>query len=120
MPGQGGGYYDRLQRSEATVRSLEANIDTVKERSRALQAQLNGESQALPPIRAPLEPREQPIDTTIASFERQLTDLLRRYTKHPDVLSTRETWRISTGCGTNKALLTATRAIAAMTAAAPG
>ncbi len=94
MPGQGGGYYQRLQTGEANVRSLESRIQTAKQRSRTLQAQLRGETPSLPPLGSNIPPPTQPIDTTIAQFEERLSDLLLRYTeKHPDVLSTRETLR---------------------------
>ncbi len=94
MPGQGGGYYQRLQTAEANVRSLESRIQTAKQRSRTLQAQLRGETPSLPPLGSNLPPPTQPIDATIAQFEERLSDLLLRYTeKHPDVLSTRETLR---------------------------
>ena len=92
MPGQGGGYYQRLANAEASVRSLEAQIDSAKERSRTLQAQLSGEAPALPLISRTLDSDDQPLDVTIKAFEQELSDLLLRYTeKHPEVVSARET-----------------------------
>jgi len=92
MPGQGGGFYQRLQSSQERIRALQAQIDSARERSRTLQAQLRGESAALPEVQPSLGLPGQPIDQTIEDFERKLKDLLLRYTeKHPEVVGTRET-----------------------------
>ena len=95
LPGDGGGYFNRLQDELDEIAVLEAQLENAQSRRSALQAQRRGanpyvaggggESGA-----AGTGPTTD-IDTRIAELESQLDELLLRFTeRHPDVISTRE------------------------------
>jgi len=89
MPGQGGGYYQRLQTAQSSVQAIKARIDTVKQQREALIRQIQEED---PNLSEGPGAGSTSVDATIASMESELDSLLRRYTeKHPQVVSTRET-----------------------------
>ena len=95
LPGDGGGYFNRLQQELDELAVVEAQLENAQSRRVALQAQLRGAN----PFVADGEdesgatstgPRTD-LDTRIAELETQLDELLLRFTeRHPDVESTRE------------------------------
>jgi protein tyrosine kinase modulator len=95
LPGDGGGYFDRMQIELDELGMLEAQLENAQSRRAALQAQLRGAN----PFVAD-DDDESPtsltgprtgLDGRILELETQLDELLLRFTeKHPDVVSTKE------------------------------
>jgi polysaccharide chain length determinant protein (PEP-CTERM system associated) len=94
MPGEEGDYYERLQAAETSVRAIDAKIQVLRQRRSELNRQLQGEEPvfglATPTLVA--GPTATSVDRPIADFERQLQELLLKFTdKHPDVVNVRKT-----------------------------
>ncbi len=95
LPGDGGGYFDRLQVELDELGVLEAQLQNAQTRRTALLAQLRG---ANPYVQDGGDgtsttgsgPTSE-LDSRIVELETQLGELLLRFTeRHPDVVSTRE------------------------------
>lgn len=94
LPGDGGGYFNRLQEELDELAVVEAQLENAQSRRVALQAQLRGANPFLAgdgeEFGSTTVPRTD-LDTRIAELETQLDELLLRFTeRHPDVVSTRE------------------------------
>jgi polysaccharide chain length determinant protein (PEP-CTERM system associated) len=94
LPGESGGYFNRLQSELDELAALEAQLDNAQTRRAALQAQLRGANPYMPGDDDSGNGIGNPIlemDDRIVELEGQLDDLLLRFTeKHPDVVATRE------------------------------
>ena len=95
LPGDGGGYFDRLQVELDELGVLEAQLQNAQSRRAALLAQLRGSNPyvhdssdgTVPSSSGPTSD----MDARILELESQLGELLLRFTdRHPDVISTRE------------------------------
>ncbi|MCH5373424.1 MAG: hypothetical protein JJ992_05575, partial [Planctomycetes bacterium] len=95
LPGDGGGYFDRLQQRLDEIAALEAELENAQSRRATLRSQMLGSSPYVPgddgdstssgggPV--------ADLDTRIAQLESQLSELLLRFTdRHPDVIAARE------------------------------
>ncbi|HEY0687096.1 MAG TPA: XrtA system polysaccharide chain length determinant [Steroidobacter sp.] len=101
VPGDEGGYFNRLTTEMQEVKRLQAALVVANSRRAELQRQLRGESPFVPPAEGMgAAPRSNgsnnngPRDTAtrIQETQSRLDDLLLRYTeKHPEVIATRET-----------------------------
>ena len=95
LPGDGGGYFDRLQIELDELASLEAQIEGARSRRTALLSQLRGANPYIDEndgssAAGSSAPRTD-MDGRILELETQLDELLLRFTeKHPDVISTKE------------------------------
>jgi polysaccharide chain length determinant protein (PEP-CTERM system associated) len=88
LPGERGGYFQRLQIELDKLQYLEAQLSILKEQRRALSGQLDRQD---PPL--PGEGEFAPVgdtDARIQSLVQTLQDMLLRYTEiHPDVVATK-------------------------------
>lgn len=96
VPGDGGTFFQRLDREQANVQRVEAALRVAQSRKAELERQLRGEAPFLPsPVAAPRAGGAQaPADTAtrIQETQARLDDLLLRYTpKHPDVIAAQQT-----------------------------
>ncbi len=100
VPGDEGGYFQRLTTEMQEVKRLQAALGVANSRRAELQRQLRGETPFVPPAEGTPGARPQtnngnaPRDTAtrIQETQSRLDDLLLRYTeKHPEVIATRET-----------------------------
>lgn len=98
VPGEAGGFFQRLDREQANVQRVEAALRVAMNRRAELQRQLSGETPYVPTTgtatRLPGGAAGQPVDTAsrIQETQARLDDLLLRYTeKHPDVIATQQT-----------------------------
>jgi polysaccharide chain length determinant protein (PEP-CTERM system associated) len=95
LPGDGGGYFNRLQIELDELGVLEAQLENAQSRRAALQAQLRGANPYAPSdddssTGGPAGPRTD-LDGRILELETQLDELLLRFTdRHPDVVATKE------------------------------
>jgi polysaccharide chain length determinant protein (PEP-CTERM system associated) len=98
VPGEGGGFFQRLDQEEAQVQRVEALLRVALSRKSELQRQLSGEVPYVPSSQASSGNRggsnQGPVDTAgrIQETQARLDDLLLRYTdKHPDVIAAQQT-----------------------------
>jgi len=99
VPGEDGGFFQRLDREEANVQRVEALLRVAVARKAELQRQLRGESAYVPSAQVSAAARAAagqtaPADTAsrIQETQARLDDLLLRYTdKHPDVTAAQQT-----------------------------
>lgn len=100
VPGDEGGYFQRLTTEMQEVKRIEAQLGVANSRRNELQRQLRGEAPFVPPSEgaagtvAAGGPTGGPQDTAsrIQETQARLDDMLLRYTdKHPDVVAARET-----------------------------
>jgi polysaccharide chain length determinant protein (PEP-CTERM system associated) len=95
LPGEGGGYFDRLQIELDELGVLEAELENAQSRQLALQTQIRGANPYVPndedsAASGTTNPVSE-MDERILELETDLDELLLRFTeKHPDVVSTRE------------------------------
>lgn len=95
LPGDDGGYFNRLQDDIDDLAVLEAELENAQTRRTALLAQLRGANPFVAgnsnrDPNAPASPMAD-LDTRISEVETQLGELLLRFTdRHPDVISLRE------------------------------
>ncbi|MGB1110168.1 MAG: XrtA system polysaccharide chain length determinant [Gammaproteobacteria bacterium] len=102
MPGQGGGYYQRMESSENALKQVQLELREAEIRRDEIQRQMEGYE---PVVLLPEEPviEEEPvlpadapsptplIDQRLAALAQQLDGLLLRYTeKHPDVVAMKD------------------------------
>lgn len=91
MPGEGGGYYTRLEAQRAELKQARLELTEAVRRRDELNKQLGGNS-AKTGDTVPGAPTETEYSDRIASLETNLDQLLLQYTeKHPDVIATRAT-----------------------------
>lgn len=77
MPGQGGGYYARLQSTSDTLRQIESDLEVAKNKVRILQSQIQQEISRSVTLS---------YDKKIKEHEDKLNSLLLQFTEnHPDV-----------------------------------
>lgn len=98
VPGEEGGYFERLTTEIQQVRRLQSELAVASSRRAELQRQLRGEAPFVPPGETAVGGRSSaeggPQDTAsrIQEAQARLDDLLLRFTdRHPDVVATRET-----------------------------
>ncbi|MGE0388380.1 MAG: XrtA system polysaccharide chain length determinant [Gammaproteobacteria bacterium] len=96
VPGEGGGFFQRLDQEEANVQRVEAALRVALARRTELQRQLSGESAFVPSAQTSSGggAGQAPADTAsrIQETQARLDDLLLRYTdKHPDVIAAKQT-----------------------------
>lgn len=95
LPGSDGGYFERLQMEISENRRLEASLDILKERRRALTEQLRGErpmvdSDGSSTAGGLTGPRTE-LDARIIALENSIQELMTRYTeKWPDVIAAKD------------------------------
>ena len=89
LPGEGGGYYARLQTATEALSAIDRKLDVASRRKDALERQLQGEepvfglSPGQTTITAPSS-----FDSQISATETQLASLRLRFTdRHPDVIA---------------------------------
>lgn len=93
LPGESGGYFNRLQTYMYELDTLESDLRTAISRRDALREQLVSQNPDLPsglllPNSQAGSVPQNPIDIQIAQIEESLYELRRRFTdRHPDVLS---------------------------------
>ncbi|HSN70173.1 MAG TPA: XrtA system polysaccharide chain length determinant, partial [Steroidobacteraceae bacterium] len=93
IPGEGGGYFERLQEQLDQIAELESELRIANSRREALAAQIRGE-QAYVPVGgvAGEGPPEGSVAFRLLEAQTRLDELLLRYTdKHPSVVAARET-----------------------------
>lgn len=98
LPGEDGGYFQRLESEMQQARDLESQFTVASSRRRELERQLRGEVPYLPtsPVSIP-RAADSPVvaadtQTRIQETQARLDGLLLRFTsRHPDVIATRET-----------------------------
>jgi polysaccharide chain length determinant protein (PEP-CTERM system associated) len=99
VPGDEGGYFQRLTTEMQEVKRLQAALIVANSRRTELQRQLRGEAPYVPPSdgatgggRNTNTNGPQDTSTRIQETQSRLDDLLLRYTdKHPEIIATRET-----------------------------
>lgn len=92
MPGEGGGYYKRLEGEIQLLGVLQSKIKVARSRRDEILRQLEGEEPVFGLVTSgdSLDVSVPNIDRQIAQFEDQLTDLRLRFTdNHPDILQIR-------------------------------
>lgn len=96
MPGEAGGYFERLQTNIAAAQLVERNLRIASGKRAALQAQLNGEKEYVrgnadsATAGVPLLSGDVELDNRIQLAEATLSEMLLRYTdRHPDVVQQR-------------------------------
>lgn len=93
LPGESGGYFERMQAAMADLEALEGELGVAASRQSALRAQLARERPFLDgdgdEEGAITTPRNE-LESRIVELEESLQDFLLRYTdKHPDVIAIR-------------------------------
>lgn len=103
VPGDEGGYFQRLTTEMQEVKRLQGALGVANSRRAELQRQLRGEAPYVPPAEGTPAARNtqangrnangpQDTATRIQETQSRLDDLLLRYTeRHPEVIATRET-----------------------------
>ena len=96
VPGEGGGFFQRLDLEEANVQRVEQQLRVALSRKAELERQLRGESAYVPSgqVSGGGSSGQGPADTAsrIQETQARLDDLLLRYTdKHPDVIAAKQT-----------------------------
>ncbi len=88
MPGEGGGYYTRLQFEMTELEEAESALRLAQRRADALKGQFSGERPAGGSVSSP----QSEIDIRIAENQRRLEELQLRFTDlHPDVVASKAT-----------------------------
>lgn len=90
MPGDSGGFYQRLDQALAQKAKLEAEIQLVRETRDELRSQIEGEEPTFGIARptGPSGPAGTSVDASIAQIDQELGELRQQYTdKHPDVVA---------------------------------
>jgi polysaccharide chain length determinant protein (PEP-CTERM system associated) len=88
MPGDGGDYYERLQKDNQTLDGLRADLRLAVERRDQLQGQIDGEEAVFGLVQPSAAGVSSSLDGKIADYEAQVADLRLKYTdKHPDILA---------------------------------
>lgn len=89
VPSQGGSsYFSRLQAAETQLQNLQDQYDTAVTSRATTHQQMR--AMASGSATSAIDPRTQEIDQQIATYQRQLSQLLLSYTDaYPDVISTR-------------------------------
>ncbi|MGB0713188.1 MAG: XrtA system polysaccharide chain length determinant, partial [Gammaproteobacteria bacterium] len=97
MPGQGGGYFSRMERSQQDLQQVRLELREAEMRRDALEDQLDNESPVAPVFQRRYSPgvieRDGPsptdeVDKRIAALTQNMDELLTVYTdKHPDVVA---------------------------------
>ena len=91
MPGEGGGYYARLESQRAELKQARLELTEAVRRRDELNKQLGGNAGKTGDT-LPGAPTETEYSARIESLETNLDQLLLQYTeKHPDVIATRST-----------------------------
>ncbi len=98
VPGEQGGYFQRLDREQANVQRVEGLLRVALSRRAELERQLSGETPYIAAMGSASRPRSgsgaaQPADTAsrIQETQARLDDLLLRFTdKHPDVIAAQQ------------------------------
>jgi polysaccharide chain length determinant protein (PEP-CTERM system associated) len=81
MPGESGGYYDRLKRAQEAMEETRANLKLVENRLANMRKQLSGE--------APISGSGDQVEK-LRNYRAQLQELLTQFTEsHPDVQTVR-------------------------------
>jgi len=94
LPGETGGYFERMQELMGELQQLEANLRVATDRRNALRNQLRGETPIIADDSAATEggistPRNE-LESRIVELENLLQELLLRFTdRHPDVVGIR-------------------------------
>jgi len=95
VPGEAGGFFQRLDQQEANVQRVEQQLRVAVSRKTELERQLRGESPFVASAQVPAPGGGQgSADTAsrIQETQARLDDLLLRFTdKHPDVIAARQT-----------------------------
>jgi protein tyrosine kinase modulator len=92
MPGDGGDYYERLQKESQQLDSLRSDMRLAQERRDQLRGQIDGEEAVFGVVQPSTSGVATSVDAKISEFEAQLADLRLRYTdKHPDILALEST-----------------------------
>lgn len=95
VPGEGGGFFQRLDQQEANVQRVEQQLRVALSQRAELERQLRGEAAYVPSAQStPAGGGQAPADTAsrIQETQARLDDLLLRYTdRHPDVIAARQT-----------------------------
>jgi polysaccharide chain length determinant protein (PEP-CTERM system associated) len=93
IPGEGGGYFERLQEQLDQIAELEGELRIATTRREALAAQVRGEKAYVPAAGMGLDgPPEGSLAFRVQEAQTRLDELLLRYTdKHPSVVAARET-----------------------------
>ena len=88
LPGQSGGYYERLSAAKNQLSSASLQLDELKHRRDELKRQIAGEDPVF--LSSGDDGLSSPLDARIRSLEARLDDLLTRYTdKYPEVVQIR-------------------------------
>lgn len=89
MPGESGGYFDRLQAEMTQLESVQSSLRQANRRKEALEGQLAGEARVL---ETSAGGQRSALDERIAENQTRLQELQLRFTdRHPDVISIEET-----------------------------
>ncbi len=97
MPDSRGDYFGRLQQESAELERLRTSLAIAESRRAEIRRQLDGEEPYLfgfdsPAAASPVEGAAGDLTYRIQALEKQLEELLLRYTeKHPEVIATRAT-----------------------------
>ena len=89
MPGDGGDYYERLQKENQTLDGLRADLRLAVERRDQLKGQIDGEEAVFGLVQPSTGGGvSSSLDGKIADYEAQVADLRLKYTdRHPDILA---------------------------------
>jgi polysaccharide chain length determinant protein (PEP-CTERM system associated) len=89
MPGDGGDYYERLQKENQTLADLRADLRLAQERRDQLRGQIDGEEAVFGLVQPSTGGGvSSTLDGKIADYEAQVADLRLKYTeRHPDILA---------------------------------
>ncbi len=96
LPGEKGGYYERLQAAQQQLSQAELELKIQQDRLTVLRQQVEGEVPTFGIVEEQPTAVQQPVnpalESRIAGIEEKLDDLLLRYTgRHPDVQALRLT-----------------------------
>lgn len=87
MPGEQGGYYQRLQMTKGQLSSAQLELREAENRRNELKRQLAGEEPVFIPSGGDQFGVASPLDQRIQNLQTRLDELLLKYTdKHPDVI----------------------------------
>lgn len=90
LPGQQGGYFQRLQAETAALEEVEQQLELAESRRDRMREQLRGDRPTEASGQG--EPAPNSLEARIREQETRLEEMLLRYTdRHPDVIAARET-----------------------------